>query len=927
MNEAQTGSKRRWIIIILALVVVLGGGFAAVKLLRTPNYLAEGQQQLAKGDHRAALISLRNAVREEPNNATARLALAEVNLRLGDVATADKEIRRAVELGNRDTRTIDLLGRLLAITDKMDDMDKVVGQLDAPEAKATAIAWRGLAHMRHRRLDEAQKAFEDALAISPDLARAHLGLAQINLGLGRRDVSLAEVEKVLAKNPKNAEALGLRGELRRLAGDRDGARQDFADAISADPINIGALVAHAALLIEDGKLDDARKDVVAALRLSPAHPLANHLYALGAFKKGDFKEGADRLEKLGDLLSDYPPNIYLLALAKYRLNELSQAESLIEKFLTAAPEHVRARIMLADLVSRRQNYQRAVDLLRPLVDRDNPVPEAATALASAYLALGNQAEAKNAFDKAAAATDDSATRLRIGLGRLQIGESAKALSDIEAAIDQDNKSIPARTAFALALLRGGQVAKALEAAEAVKALEPDKASSYLLLGTVHVVSGDWEKARAMFREATRVAPAQFSGALTGAVLDLQEGYGDRAADAYRQLLQANPNLGQAALALGNIEAIRGNDDQALEYYERARQQDATAEAATARSIALHVKRGNKDRALQIARDFANRRPNTPASIQLLAQAQYLAEDAPASTATLRQLIGVNQKAPEAYMTVGRALQQRGDKVGALAMYKDALNARADYMPALLARMTLDIDEGRSADARNAAQQWIRATRSARTMEELVAMATLQGGRPGDSISLYKDLLRSGKAPPTAQRDLVNAYISAGDMKSAGEMLEQMQAKLPTDMSIKVALAEVTMRQGDEAKAVTIYESVLAAAPRNAIVLNNLAWLYSKRKDKRALSFAEAANRAAPGSRDIQDTLGQLLIDNEDYQRGVWLLRMARANGLDTADSAFSLARGLVQTKRADEARAVLKPVLEKGSPADKAKAEALLKQI
>jgi putative PEP-CTERM system TPR-repeat lipoprotein len=374
MNETQPGSKRRWIIIILALAVIIGGGgFAAMKLLNTANYLADGRQQMAKGDYRAALISLRNAVREEPGNPAARAALAEVNLRVGDIPTADKEIRRAVELGNRETKTIDLLGRILAITDKMDDMGKVAGQLDDNEAKATATAWRGYAHMRHRRLDEAQKAFDDALAISPDLTRAHLGLAQINLGLGRRDISLAEIEKVLAKNPKNAEALGLRGELKRIGGDKEGARQDFASAIASDPSNVAALVAHAALLLEDNQLDAARKDVIAALRLSPAHPLANNLYAMGAYKKGDYKEGAERLEKLGDLLTDYPPNIYLLALAKYRLNEMSQAESLIEKFLAVAPEHVRARIMLADLVSRRQNYQRAVDLLRPLVERDNPV--------------------------------------------------------------------------------------------------------------------------------------------------------------------------------------------------------------------------------------------------------------------------------------------------------------------------------------------------------------------------------------------------------------------------------------------------------------------------------------------------------------------------------------------------------------------------
>jgi Flp pilus assembly protein TadD len=295
--------------------------------------------------------------------------------------------------------------------------------------------------------------------------------------------------------------------------------------------------------------------------------------------------------------------------------------------------------------------------------------------------------------------------------------------------------------------------------------------------------------------------------------------------------------------------------------------------------------------------------------------------------TLRQLIGVNPKAPEAYMVVARAMMQRGDKIGAMAMYKDALNARADYLPALLARMTLDIDEGRSGEARDAASAWIRATRAPRTMEELLALATMQGGRPADSVALIKDLLRSDKAPPTAQRDLVSAHIAAGDLKSATELLEQMQAKAPTDNSVRVALAEVWTRQGNDAKAMAQYEAVLPSQPRNPLVLNNLAWIYAKNKDKRALPFAETANRAAPGSRDIQDTLGQLLIENKETERGVWLLKMARANGLDNIDTSLSLARGLAQLKRSDEAKSVLKLVMEKGTAEDKAKAGELMKQI
>ena len=166
MTQAQPAAgarTRRWIIIgAIAALVVVAGGAATLLLRRSTDYLAEGQQQMAKGDFRAALISLRNAVRDAPDNPSARIALAEINLKLGDVATADKEARRAVELGKRDTRTIDLLGRILAITDKMDEMVRLVGQID------DAARQRRFVHIPMGRLGKAEELARAALFLASD---------------------------------------------------------------------------------------------------------------------------------------------------------------------------------------------------------------------------------------------------------------------------------------------------------------------------------------------------------------------------------------------------------------------------------------------------------------------------------------------------------------------------------------------------------------------------------------------------------------------------------------------------------------------------------------------------------------------------------------------------------------------------------------
>jgi Tfp pilus assembly protein FimV len=60
---------------------------------------------------------------------------------------------------------------------------------------------------------------------------------------------------------------------------------------------------------------------------------------------------------------------------------------------------------------------------------------------------------------------------------------------------------------------------------------------------------------------------------------------------------------------------------------------------------------------------------------------------------------------------------------------------------------------------------------------------------------------------------------------------------------------------------------------------------------------------------------------------VWLLRLARANGLGSADTALGLARGLVKLKQNDQAKPLLTAVATNGNADEKARANELLKQI
>ena len=50
-----------------------------------------------KGEHQAAIIQLKNAVQQQPENGEARLLLGRSSLHVGDFDSAEKELRRALE--------------------------------------------------------------------------------------------------------------------------------------------------------------------------------------------------------------------------------------------------------------------------------------------------------------------------------------------------------------------------------------------------------------------------------------------------------------------------------------------------------------------------------------------------------------------------------------------------------------------------------------------------------------------------------------------------------------------------------------------------------------------------------------------------------------------------------------------------------------
>ncbi|MFT5488437.1 MAG: putative PEP-CTERM system TPR-repeat lipoprotein, partial [Alphaproteobacteria bacterium] len=359
---------------------------AAVDKEKSEKFLREAQEFIKKGDGNAAVIQLKNALQSDPGNVSARQLLGEIYLRVGNGPSAEKEFRAAMRRGANDTKVKILLARAYLLQGKNKEaLEEVSGDVTDEESRPDALIVRGQALLGLREFEKARSALTEADKLRPEDVRAKIGMAQSFVSQGKIKEGEAEIDEALRRKPKSVEALVLKGELRRLNKDLDGAVQQFDLAVKINDKNLLARLGRAASLIDLGKDEDAQADLDTVFRRVPKHPLASYLQALVLAKKKDYAAAQETLQQAGRFLDNHMPSIFLRGAISYALNQYEQAVASLERYTQAVPTNTRARKLLGATLVRKREAARAIAVLEPLVTEDTKDAQLLTLLGSAYM--------------------------------------------------------------------------------------------------------------------------------------------------------------------------------------------------------------------------------------------------------------------------------------------------------------------------------------------------------------------------------------------------------------------------------------------------------------------------------------------------------------------------------------------------------------
>jgi len=199
-------------------------------------YAVAGEVYLQNNDVKKAEEYFTKATQQDPKNARNRTSLALTHMISGQVDSAFGELQNIAASDTGTTADMALISAHL----RRQELDKALKAIDALEKKQAdkplAANLRGRVLLAKRDRPGARKSFERALQIDPLFFPAVASLAGLDLADKKPQDAKARFDAVLAKDPKNAQALLAQAELAaRTGASKDEVGKLIGNAVAANP--------------------------------------------------------------------------------------------------------------------------------------------------------------------------------------------------------------------------------------------------------------------------------------------------------------------------------------------------------------------------------------------------------------------------------------------------------------------------------------------------------------------------------------------------------------------------------------------------------------------------------------------------------------------------------------------------------------------
>src|SRR5512139_381948 len=896
----------------IALAFISAGGLSGCD--RTANlteqeHIQRAKDFEAKGDLKTSVIELKNAVQKNPDSAQARLLLGQIYLKTGQGAEAEKELQRAKSLGvgehtikRHQAEQLLLQGEFQRLLNEI----TLTGR-ESAASKSRILSMFGDAKTGLRKMAEACSLYQESLTVDASNVHAHWGLANCAYAGGKADEARSHIQAALKIDPKNSASWVLLGDLEQAEKKPDAAEAAYSSALKQGPANVAGLFKHATLMMSKGKTELAQQDLDKIRRAAPDHYLGDFLQAMLYFAADKTDPALEATLRSLKARPDNVPAYLLLGSLQYNKKSYGQAAKTISQYLQLVPGSVDARKILAATYLKTGEPEQTLALVKPLLAARADDPQLFALAAEAYMLLKEPDTASSLFEKASDLVPaDASLQTQLALSRMASGDTARAIADLERVSHGNSGESQPGFVLALHYLRNNQPDKALETLTQLEKTFPNDPSLQNMKGAAYGSKNDLANARKSFEKALALAPDYFSAARNLAQLDLAQNKPADARKRYEAILAKDNKNVRAMVAMAQLASREGKADEYLSWLNKAAKADPKAIQPRQLLARHYIEQKQGEKALALAREAMAANADSPAALSLLGKTQLSIGKKEDALSSFTRLAQDNPASADAHYHLGLAQRALSQTDKARASLKRALEKQPDYLPAHEALIELESASGHTEEALRLANALQAQQPKSPLGPSLEGDVHLAAGNYSKAAHAFERASALGPSS-TLTAKWHQALALSGASQAADAVVRQWLASHPDDLFVHTYLARHYLLAGRDREAIATHEWLLKKSPRDAGLLNNLAWLYQKTGDSRAMRTAEEAYKLAPDNSAIQDTLGWMLVQRGDATRGRDLLAKATIKS-GSLTVHYHYATALAQTGDKTKARQELERI-------------------
>jgi putative PEP-CTERM system TPR-repeat lipoprotein len=860
---------RAYLCFVFAITLLAMSGCGAE--VSSEEHVKRAEAYLAKSDQKSAIIELKNAIRTDAESASARLLLGKILLADGDTAAAEKELRRAQDLGGDINLILPELAEALLMQGKHEDVLSLSRDKLDTSPTVRLISTQARAATALARNEIARSLIDYALELQPSSTDAKMAEATLLLAEGDPTGSLFIVQEVLDQDTDRSEAWVLKGDILARQQNLPEARAAYDKAIALEPESLTNRIKRSFVSIQIQDYDAARSDTSYVLEAVPQNPYGNYLQSVLYIKAGNYKEAISYLTVAEAAWKELPMVLFYLGEANLMVGNLEQAETFAARYFQSAPSDPRGIKLLAIIRVQKGEFSEVVGMIEPVIAKNPNDVEALSILANAQMSQGNTDLGIEYLSRVAQMSPGSANaQLRVGTGLLVAGNTEKAEQHLNAALELQPDNEQAEVLIILGLLQDGDYEKAIAASEKYKSKYPDSVGPHNLLGKVYLAAGEQEKAEISFDAALALQPGDPSANFELAQIALTNDDLTTARARYQAVLKDHPDYLSAILQLAFLDARENNEESMVGHLQRALNTHPDALDPKILLARYYLSKGKPDQVTALFISLDDDQKKSPEILQLKAQAQLASHQDESAKYTLEQLIATTPNNANYHYLLATTAARTNDVKLMRSELLQASTLDPNHLPALLALARLAQHEQNRPELQSYLE---KLNELAPDSAEVLRLQAAEAQLNHDTAAALALMTRAFSVAPTNETmvELARLQILSGKIDDANKLQQTWIKNHPEDIQARLAYAASLQAINMPNEAISQYRAMLEIEPNNAIALNNIAWELRHDNAGEALQFINRALEIAPDRPEYVDTLAMiehLNGDNENASKNI-----------------------------------------------------------